>query len=166
MWAFLRLAPILITPIIVPIISLDYSCFPVSQSFYFLTPFTQTSLLAHPKTSPSSIALTLLRSPQGPAPTESDCDTVIDQVYNINESLAIQAGSCLLFEYNTCWGFFCSLCTELSTTTDFIGNQLSTAETLCVQGGGDGGTLVGEDSPQWEGGLIYEGDSLPDYNVC
>ncbi|KAI0156444.1 hypothetical protein GGR57DRAFT_511406 [Xylariaceae sp. FL1272] len=101
----------------------------------------------------------------GKPPTTADCDVVIDNVYAAETALSIAAGSCILFQYQTCWGFFCSLCEELSTTTDFIGNQLSTAETLCVAGG-EPGTIVGEDSPQWEAGLLLSGSELPNYDVC
>jgi hypothetical protein len=83
----------------------------------------------------------------------------------MNQALAISSRSCLLFQFGTCWGFFCSLCERLSTDTNFIGNQLSTAQDLCVSGGA-AGTVVGEDSPQWEAGFIKSGGTLPDYDVC
>ncbi|KAI8630814.1 hypothetical protein F5Y19DRAFT_473933 [Xylariaceae sp. FL1651] len=101
----------------------------------------------------------------GNPPKVADCDVVIDNVFATNQALSVSSGACLLFEYGTCWGFFCSLCEQLSTTTDFIGNQLTTAETLCVSGG-HAGTVVGEDEPQWEAGLIRQGGALPNYDVC
>ncbi|EOO00277.1 hypothetical protein UCRPA7_4193 [Phaeoacremonium minimum UCRPA7] len=70
-----------------------------------------------------------------------------------------------MFSYQTCEGFFCSLCETLQTNTDFIGNQLSTAEALCVSNG-DAGTVVGEDPPQWDAGFVYTGNGLPTYDVC
>jgi len=73
--------------------------------------------------------------------------------------------ACLLFEFGTCWGFFCSLCVRLSTDTDFVGNQLQSAQDLCVSGG-SAGTIVGEGSPQWEAGFIRQGGTLPNYDVC
>ncbi|ORY64277.1 uncharacterized protein BCR38DRAFT_342643 [Pseudomassariella vexata] len=100
-----------------------------------------------------------------PAPAPTDCNIVIDQVYDANQNLIVTANSCLLFQYNSCWGFFCALCSQLTTSTDFIGNQLSSAESLCIENGQDG-TIVGEDAPQWEAGFIYQGDGLPSYDVC
>ncbi|KAI1506645.1 hypothetical protein F5X99DRAFT_423268 [Biscogniauxia marginata] len=104
-----------------------------------------------------------------PAPTASDCDVVISEVFAADQLLTITASSCLLFQYGTCWGFFCSLCQQLSTSTDFIGSQLSTAESLCISNsaGGQTGTVVGEDAPQWQAGFVYQGRGLPDYaDVC
>jgi len=101
----------------------------------------------------------------GNPPKASDCNTVITNVFAADQLLAVSPRACLLFQYGTCWGFFCSLCQQLSTDTDFIGNQLSTAQTLCVQGG-SAGTVVGEGEPQWEAGFIRSGGSLPNYDVC
>ncbi|KAI1493107.1 hypothetical protein F5X96DRAFT_285938 [Biscogniauxia mediterranea] len=104
-----------------------------------------------------------------PAPAASDCDVVISQVFAADQSLTITASSCLLFQYGTCWGFFCSLCQQLSTSTSFIGGQLSTAESLCISNsaGGQTGTVVGEDAPQWQAGFVYQGRGLPNYaDVC
>ena len=84
-----------------------------------------------------------LTKQQNPAPSDSDCNVVIDQVFASNDDLIVTANSCLVFSYQTCEGFFCSLCETLQTNTDFIGNQLSTAEALCVSNG-DAGTVVGE----------------------
>ncbi|KAI1341693.1 hypothetical protein F5Y15DRAFT_344780 [Xylariaceae sp. FL0016] len=100
-----------------------------------------------------------------PAPSDSDCNTVIDEVYAAQQSLSVAANACLVFQYGTCWGFFCSLCQQLTTTTDFIGNQLASVESLCVAGG-QVGTIVGEDAPQWDAGFVYQGKSLPTYDVC
>ncbi|KAI0598751.1 hypothetical protein F4775DRAFT_592177 [Biscogniauxia sp. FL1348] len=98
-----------------------------------------------------------------PAPAASDCDVVISQVFAADQSLTITASSCLLFQYGTCWGFF------LSTSTSFVGSQLSTAESLCISNsaGGQTGTVVGEDAPQWQAGFVYQGRGLPNYaDVC
>ena len=73
--------------------------------------------------------------------------------------------ACLVFSFRTCQGFFCSLCGTLSTSTDFIGNQLDTVDILCVSNG-QVGTIVGEDVPQWDAGFTYVGASLPIYDVC
>ncbi|KAI1845378.1 hypothetical protein JX265_005240 [Neoarthrinium moseri] len=100
-----------------------------------------------------------------PAPTSSDCNTVIDQVYASQQSLVVAGGSCLLFQFNTCWGFFCALCEQLATSTDFIGNQLGSVESLCVESG-QVGTIVGEDPPQFDVGFVYRGQGLPTYDVC
>ncbi|KAJ9143364.1 hypothetical protein NKR23_g6694 [Pleurostoma richardsiae] len=101
-----------------------------------------------------------------PAPSDADCSVIIDQVYGSNDDVAVAAGSCLVFAYQTCQGFFCSLCETLTTTTDFVGNQLATAEALCVAAGGQDGTVVGEDAPQWDAGFVYAGEGLPTYDVC
>jgi len=77
----------------------------------------------------------------------------------------VAANSCLVFSFRTCQGFFCSLCTTLGTTTDFIGNQLDTIDALCL-GSGQVGTIVGQDPPQWDAGFTYQGDGLPSYDVC
>ncbi|KAI0485832.1 hypothetical protein F4859DRAFT_397382 [Xylaria cf. heliscus] len=103
----------------------------------------------------------------GNPPAASDCNVVINNVLATNQALVIAPGACLLFQYSTCWGFFCSLCERLGTDTNFIGSQLSTAQTLCVSGGA-AGTIVGEDAPQWEAGLIHSNGQLPNYSgdVC
>ncbi|OIW25693.1 hypothetical protein CONLIGDRAFT_717405 [Coniochaeta ligniaria NRRL 30616] len=101
----------------------------------------------------------------GPAPADADCQVVIDQVLNSDETLVVNANSCLTFVYQSCQGFFCALCETLATTTDFVGNQLDSAEALCVADGSTG-TVVGQDPPQWDAGLLNVGDGLPTYDVC
>ncbi|TGJ85343.1 hypothetical protein E0Z10_g3384 [Xylaria hypoxylon] len=103
----------------------------------------------------------------GTPPRASDCNTVINNVIASNQATVIAPGACLLFQFSTCWGFFCSLCQQLGTDTDFIGSQLKTAQTLCVNGG-SAGTVVGEDAPQWEAGFIRANGQLPNYagDVC
>jgi hypothetical protein len=86
-------------------------------------------------------------------------------VFNSNETLVVNPNSCLTFVYESCEGFFCSLCETLATTTDFVGNQLDSAEALCVADGSTG-TVVGEDEPQWDAGFVNAGDELPTYDVC
>ncbi|KAI1762753.1 hypothetical protein GGR53DRAFT_521432 [Hypoxylon sp. FL1150] len=100
-----------------------------------------------------------------PAPSDSDCNTIIDEVFALDTPLIITPNSCLLFQFNTCWGFFCSLCEQLSTDTNFVANQLISTEALCVAGG-QSGTIVGTDTPEWEAGFLYQGSSLPTYDVC
>jgi len=100
-----------------------------------------------------------------PAPKDADCQVIIDQVYDTNQTLVMSANSCVTFGYESCKGFFCSLCTTMSVTTDFVGNQLSSAESLCVANG-QSGTVVGQDPPQWDAGFVYDTDSLPTYDVC
>ncbi|RYC65305.1 hypothetical protein CHU98_g938 [Xylaria longipes] len=104
---------------------------------------------------------------QGNPPAARDCNAVITNVLATDQALVIAPGACLLFQFSTCWGFFCSLCERLGTDTDFIGSQLSTAQTLCVSGGA-AGTIVGEDAPQWEAGFIRANGTLPNYSadVC
>ncbi|KAI0966036.1 hypothetical protein F4678DRAFT_310119 [Xylaria arbuscula] len=103
----------------------------------------------------------------GNPPSASDCQVVINNVYATNQGLVIAPGACVLFQYNTCWGFFCSLCQQLGTDTNFIGSELDTAQTLCVSGGA-AGTVVGENAPQWEAGFIHSNGVLPNYagEVC
>ncbi|KAI0539197.1 hypothetical protein GGR58DRAFT_500459 [Xylaria digitata] len=103
----------------------------------------------------------------GNPPRSSDCTVVINNVFAADQATVIAPGACLLFQFNTCWGFFCSLCELLGTDTTFIGNQLLNAQTLCVNGG-SAGTVVGEDAPQWEAGLIRANGQLPNYagDVC
>ncbi|KAI0019799.1 hypothetical protein F4780DRAFT_405904 [Xylariomycetidae sp. FL0641] len=101
-----------------------------------------------------------------PAPSESDCQSVISNVYGLSTTLTVTARSCLTFSFGTCQGFFCSLCQQLSTSTDFVGSELDTANDLCVSGG-QAGTVVGDSAPQWSAGFVYAGRSLPTYNdVC
>ncbi|OTB04614.1 hypothetical protein M426DRAFT_58349 [Hypoxylon sp. CI-4A] len=100
-----------------------------------------------------------------PAPSDSDCNTIIDNVLALDLSLTVTASSCLQFQYGTCWGFFCSLCDTLTTDTGFVGNQLISAEALCVAGG-QIGTIISQDAPEWQAGFVYEGASLPNYDVC
>ncbi|KAK5636482.1 hypothetical protein RRF57_012194 [Xylaria bambusicola] len=103
----------------------------------------------------------------GNPPSASDCQTVINNVFATNQNLVVSSGVCLLFQFNTCWGFFCSLCQRLGTSTNFIGNELTTAHTLCVAGGA-AGTVVGESAPQWQAGFIRANATLPNYagDVC
>lgn len=100
-----------------------------------------------------------------PRPAPADCNVVVDQVLNSGDDLIVSASSCLVFTFRTCQGFFCSLCQTLSTSTDFIGNQLDTVDALCVENG-QSGTIVGEDPPQWDAGFTYAGANLPFYDVC
>lgn len=73
--------------------------------------------------------------------------------------------SCLVFTYRTCQAFFCSLCSTLTTSTDFIGTQLDTVDALCVSNS-QAGTIVGEDAPQYQLGFTRSGSGLPNYDVC
>ncbi|KAK4186493.1 hypothetical protein QBC35DRAFT_268101 [Podospora australis] len=100
-----------------------------------------------------------------PRPSPEDCDVVVDQVLNSGDDLIVSASSCLVFTFRTCQGFFCSLCQTLSTSTDFIGNQLDTVDALCIENG-QSGTIVAEDPPQWDAGFTYAGAGLPFYDVC
>ncbi|KAI0376571.1 hypothetical protein F5Y04DRAFT_200867 [Hypomontagnella monticulosa] len=100
-----------------------------------------------------------------PMPSDSDCNNIIDEVFALDQPLIVAPNACLLFQYGTCWGFFCALCQQLSTDTNFVGSQLVNAEALCVANG-QIGTIVSRDAPQWEAGFIYQGASLPTYNVC
>ncbi|KAJ2989712.1 hypothetical protein NUW58_g3328 [Xylaria curta] len=106
-------------------------------------------------------------STAGNPPRANDCNTVITNVRAANQGLVIAPGACLLFQFSTCWGFFCALCERLGTDTNFIGSQLSTVQTLCVNGG-SAGTVVGEAPPQWEAGFIRSNGQLPNYagEVC
>jgi hypothetical protein len=102
---------------------------------------------------------------KGPGPADADCQVVIDQVLNSDDTVVVSANSCLTFVYKSCQAFFCSLCDTLATTTDFVGNQLDSAEVLCVADGSPG-TVVGQDPPQWDAGFVNVGDALPSYDVC
>ncbi|KAA8630646.1 hypothetical protein SMACR_08714 [Sordaria macrospora] len=100
-----------------------------------------------------------------PTPSPSDCQTLTTQVLSSNQDLIVTANACLLFTYRSCQAFFCSLCTTISTSTDFIGNQLDTLEALCVENG-QIGTIVGEGSDGWDVGFVSPGSGLPSYDVC
>lgn len=99
-----------------------------------------------------------------PGPAEADCKIVASQVSSSTTTLRIAPGACTTFSYQTCVAFFCSLCRTLRTTYKFIGNQLATAQTLCVEGG-NAGSVVSERSPQWQAGFVHSGDALPNYDV-
>ena len=92
-------------------------------------------------------------------------NNIINEVFALDQAITVASNACLTFQYGTCWGFFCSLCQTLSTDTTFIGNQLISAEALCVANG-QIGTIVSQDAPQWQAGFVYQGAGLPDYNVC
>ena len=77
----------------------------------------------------------------------------------------IDANACFTYVFGTCQGFFCSLCGKLATNTDYIGNQLQSAQLLCVTNG-QAGTLVGDRPPQWQAGFVRTGNAFPTYNVC
>ncbi|KAK1775406.1 hypothetical protein QBC45DRAFT_396143 [Copromyces sp. CBS 386.78] len=101
-----------------------------------------------------------------PAPSPSDCPTLTTQVLASNQELVVTANACLLFTYRSCQAFFCSLCSTISTSTDFIGNQLDTLEALCVENG-QVGTIVGEGSSDgWDVGFLSPGGGVPWYDVC
>ncbi|KAK4645084.1 hypothetical protein QC761_311370 [Podospora bellae-mahoneyi] len=100
-----------------------------------------------------------------PAPRPQDCDVIVDQVSSSNDLLIVSASSCLVFSFGTCQAFFCSLCTTLTTDTNFIADQLDIVDALCVEGG-QTGSIVGEDAPQWDAGFTYAGAGLPFYDVC
>lgn len=87
-------------------------------------------------------------------------------MYASDETLVLSESTCLVFDYGTCRGFFCALCSSLATSTDFVGNQLSTVASLCVDNG-QVGAIVGEDAPQFDAGFVYKGGDLPTYDdVC
>ncbi|TLS23775.1 uncharacterized protein PpBr36_06121 [Pyricularia pennisetigena] len=100
-----------------------------------------------------------------PAPASRDCNIIIDQVYATAQDLLLTRNSCVVFDYQTCRGFFCSLCGSIRASADFIGNQLLTADALCVSQA-RAGTVVGTDPPQWDAGFVRAGASLPTYSVC
>ncbi|KAK5653459.1 hypothetical protein OQA88_8945 [Cercophora sp. LCS_1] len=100
-----------------------------------------------------------------PAPVSADCGVIVSNVLATGNDLIVAQGSCLVFSYRTCQAFFCSLCTTLTTSTDFIGTQLDTVDALCVSGG-QAGTIVGEEAPQYEVGFVRSGATLPNYDVC
>ncbi|KAK8086823.1 hypothetical protein PG994_001797 [Apiospora phragmitis] len=100
-----------------------------------------------------------------PPPQPSDCNTVIDQVQASNQDFILNEGTCLAFTFSTCTGYFCSLCGQLATHTDFIASQFGSVQGLCVEGG-QAGTIVGEDAPQYETGFLRAGSAVPTYDVC
>ncbi|KAI0006427.1 hypothetical protein F4779DRAFT_620621 [Xylariaceae sp. FL0662B] len=102
-----------------------------------------------------------------PAPATTDCDTVVSSVLGLGlETLIVAPNACLTFQFGTCWGFFCALCAQLTTGTDFVGAALADAHALCVAHG-QAGTVVAADDPHWEAGFVYQGDDLPSYDdVC
>jgi hypothetical protein len=53
----------------------------------------------------------------------------------------------------------------MDTTTDFIANQLNSAEALCTSDGYDG-AVVSQDAPQWDAGFVSQNEGLPTYDVC
>ena len=97
-------------------------------------------------------------------PNAADCATITDSLLDSTQQLIVSGGSCLVFGYQTCSGFFCALCDdEVATSTGFVGQQLGTVEALCA---GGAGTIVAEDRPQWEAGFVRAGTPLPNYDVC
>ncbi|KAK7977728.1 hypothetical protein PG996_003781 [Apiospora saccharicola] len=102
---------------------------------------------------------------QSPPPQPSDCNTVIDQVQTSNQDFILNEGTCLAFTFSTCTGYFCSLCGQLATHTDFIASQFESVQGLCVEAG-QAGTIVGEDAPQYETGFLRAGSGVPTYDVC
>ncbi|KAL2019766.1 hypothetical protein VTK56DRAFT_9210 [Thermocarpiscus australiensis] len=100
-----------------------------------------------------------------PSPSTADCDGIVNQILSSSGEFIIAAGSCRVFSYRACQGFFCSLCQTLSTTTDSVGNQLDTVDALCAENC-QAGTIAGEDPPQWDAGFAYSGTGLPTYDVC
>ncbi|KAK7920950.1 hypothetical protein PG985_008972 [Apiospora marii] len=100
-----------------------------------------------------------------PPPQPSDCNIVIDQVQASNQDFILNEGTCLAFTFSTCTGYFCSLCGQLATHTDFIASQFESVQGLCVEAG-QAGTIVGEDAPQYETGFLRAGSGVPTYDVC
>jgi len=100
-----------------------------------------------------------------PAPASADCGVIVKNVLATGNDLVVARSSCLVFSYRTCQAFFCSLCSTLTTSTDFIGNQLDTVDALCVADG-KAGTIVGEVSPQYQLGFTRAGSGLPNYENC
>lgn len=100
-----------------------------------------------------------------PAPASADCGVIVKNVLATGNDLVVARSSCLVFSYRTCQAFFCSLCSTLTTSTDFIGNQLDTVDALCVADG-KAGTIVGEESPQYQLGFTRAGSGLPNYENC
>ncbi|KAK0614362.1 hypothetical protein B0T14DRAFT_570304 [Immersiella caudata] len=100
-----------------------------------------------------------------PAPASADCGVIVKNVLATGNDLVVARSSCLVFTYRTCQAFFCSLCSTLTTSTDFIGNQLDTVDALCVADG-KAGTIVGEESPQYQLGFTRAGSGLPNYENC
>jgi len=100
-----------------------------------------------------------------PAPASADCSVIVKNVLATGNDLVVARSSCLLFTYKTCQAFFCSLCSTLTTSTDFIGSQLDTVDALCVSDG-KAGTIVGEVAPQYQLGFTRYGGGLPNYENC
>ncbi|KAK1751157.1 hypothetical protein QBC47DRAFT_392344 [Echria macrotheca] len=109
--------------------------------------------------------LLLTHLQQTPAPVSSDCGVIVNNVLATGNDLIVDRGSCLVFSYRSCTGFFCSLCAQLTTSTDFIGSQLDSVDALCVSNN-QAGTIVGEGAPQYQVGFIRAGNGLPNYDVC
>lgn len=107
----------------------------------------------------------LTSSSQNPSPRTADCKVIVNQVLSTDDEIIIAANSCLVYSYKTCQAFFCSLCSTLDTSTQFIGSQLDTVDALCVENG-QAGSIVGEDAPQWDAGFTYAGQGLPTFDVC
>src|SRR4051812_8069875 len=114
---------------------------------------------------PPLASLGNLTLPQNPAPASADCSIIVKNVLATGNDLVVARSSCLLFTYKTCQAFFCSLCSTLTTSTDFIGSQLDTVDALCVSDG-KAGTIVGEVAPQYQLGFTRSGNGLPNYENC
>lgn len=82
-----------------------------------------------------------------------------------NQDFILNEGTCLAFTFSTCTGYFCSLCGQLATHTDFIASQFESVQGLCVEAG-QAGTIVGEDAPQYETGFLHAGSGVPTYDIC
>ncbi|KAK3371006.1 hypothetical protein B0T24DRAFT_530403 [Lasiosphaeria ovina] len=104
-------------------------------------------------------------STTSPAPNDADCQVIANSLKASSEDIVVAQNACLTFSFATCQGFFCSLCGTLQTSTDFIGNQLDLVEGLCVANG-QSGTIVSDQSPQWDAGFVVTGSGLPSYDVC
>ncbi|KAK6845284.1 hypothetical protein PG995_015394 [Apiospora arundinis] len=100
-----------------------------------------------------------------PPPQPSDCNAIITSVRASKQDFILNEGTCLAFSSGTCTGYFCSLCGQLTTHTDFIASQFESVQGLCVEGG-QAGTIVGEDAPQYETGFLRAGSGVPTYDVC
>ncbi|KAK0705489.1 hypothetical protein B0H67DRAFT_649815 [Lasiosphaeris hirsuta] len=101
----------------------------------------------------------------GQGPKSSDCGIITSTVLASATDLIVAPASCLVFAFGSCQGFFCSLCSMLATSTDFIGSQLDLADALCVSNG-QAGTIVAQDAPQWDAGYVRAGTGLPGYDLC
>ncbi|KAK8130048.1 hypothetical protein PG999_002428 [Apiospora kogelbergensis] len=100
-----------------------------------------------------------------PPPQPTDCNAIINSVRASKQDFILNEGTCLAFSSGTCTGYFCSLCGQLATHTDFIASQFESVQGLCVEGG-QAGTIVGEDAPQYETGFLRAGSGVPTYDVC